>query len=467
MGIRLHYVAYQPRFKRKGANLPGRRETRVFDSVNRRTALSMGGAAAFSLAFSPSTMAIAAKKRSAAPAKSVIFLALYGGPPHQDTFDLKPNAPVEVRGEFKPISTTLPGFQVCEYLPKLANLAHLYTTLRSVTHEDNGHESAFYSLMTGRPHPQPNTIARPAPTDHPSYGSLINFARKESPPVPGFVLVGGKTSTGIGQNEGFLGAGWAPYLVKQDANEPGFRVDDWTPSKHISSERFVRRRKLLERLNVSSSGSGFDDQAFGSHQERAFDILTTSSMRNAFSIEEESPVTRAAYGDHPFGQNLLLARRLVEAGVPIVQVNWRNRGDGGFDTHSNNFNMCKGYLFPKLDGCLSALLIDLEQRGLLDDTLVVAAGEFGRTPKINRDGGRDHWAGVNSMLLAGGGVKRGYVFGASDRIGAFPSHKPVGPWDVQATILHCFGINPASQVKDPLGRPIPISTGKVITDVLL
>ena len=146
---------------------------------------------------------------------------------------------------------------------------------------------------------------------------------------------------------------------------------------------------------------------------------------------------------------------------------WRNRGDGGFDTHSNNFNMCKGYLFPKLDGCLSAQLIDLEQRGLLEDTLVVAAGEFGRTPKINRDGGRDYWAGVNSMLLAGSGIKRGYVFGSSDRVGAFPSSKPVGPWDVQVTILHCFGINPASQVKDPLGRPIPISTGKVITDVLL
>jgi len=159
-------------------------------------------------------------------------------------------------------------------------------------------------------------------------------------------------------------------------------------------------------------------------------------------------------------------QRVVEAGVPIVQVNWRNRGDGGFDTHNNNFNMCKGYLLPKLDGCLSSLLIDLEQRGLLDQTLVVAAGEFGRTPRINRDGGRDHWAGVNSMLLAGGGIKRGYVYGSSDHIGAFPASDPVGPWDVHATILHCCGIDPTAHVRDSLNREIPVCRGNAITDVL-
>jgi len=426
----------------------------------------MSGAAAFSLAFSPSTSAVAGTTGFSAPAKSIIFLALYGGPPHQDTYDLKPDAPLEVRGEFKPISTTVPGFQVCEYLPKLAKLAHLYTILRSVTHEDNGHESAFYSLMTGRPYPQPNTNARPDLTDHPAYGSMVNFARPETTSAPGFMLVGGKTSTGIGQTGGFLGAAWAPYVFKQDANERGFRVDDWTLPKEISINRLAQRRKLLEGLNKLSPVSELDRQAFSAHQQRAFDLLTTSAMRNACAIEKEAPATRAAYGDHPFGQNLLLARRLVEAGASIVQVNWRNRGDGGFDTHSNNFNMCKGYLFPKLDGCLSSLLIDLEQRGLLNQTLVVAAGEFGRTPRINRDGGRDHWAGVNSMLLAGGGIKRGYVFGSSDRIGAFPNSNPVGPWDVYATMMHCCGINPATEIKDSFGRPIPISTGKVIADVL-
>jgi hypothetical protein len=447
--------------------VPGLRTTGVLDSVNRRTALAMGGASAFSLAFMPSMTAVAGDTSVAPTAKSIIFLALYGGPPHQDTYDLKPNAPASMRGEFNPISTTVPGIQFCEYLPKLSKLAHLVTILRSVTHTDNGHESAFYALMTGRPHPQPNTVARPEPRDHPAYGSMINYLKTPTASVPGYVLAGGRTSTGIGQTGGFLGAGWAPYLIRQDANEPGFRVDDLTLPQHISKRRFVDRRDLLERLNAMSRGGDLSDQAFSTHHEQVFDMLTTASMRNAFAIEDESSLTRAAYGDHPFGQNLLLARRLVEAGVPIVQVNWRNRGDGGFDTHSNNFNMCKGYLLPKLDGCLSALLIDLEERGLLDQTLVVAAGEFGRTPRINRDGGRDHWAGVNSMLLAGGGIKRGYVFGSSDRIGAYPASNPVGPWDVYATMLHCCGIDPAMHVKDSLDRPIPICSGNVIPDVLV
>ena len=443
----------------------GRRGTHQFGSSNRRTLLSAAGAGALSFAFSPSMRA--SGPETPTPAKSIIFLALYGGPPHQDTFDLKPEAPLEVRGEFAPIASTVPGLQVSEYLPKLASLAHLYTVLRSVTHEDNGHESAFYSLMTGRPHSQPNTVARPDPTDYPAFGSMINFVHGESPAVPGFVLVGGKTATGIGQTAGFLGSGWGPYLIKQDANEPNFRVDDWSLPKDISIDRFLQRRRLLSRLSQQMPVSGLGESAFSVHQQRAFDVLTTSAMKQAFRIEDESPETRARYGDHPFGQNLLLARRLVEAQVPIVQVNWRNRGDGGFDTHSNNFNMCKGYLLPKLDGCLSALLTDLEERGLLDQTLVVAAGEFGRTPRINRDGGRDHWAGVNSMLLAGGGIKRGHIFGTSDRIAAYPDSNPIGPWDVYATLMHCMGIGPTAEIKDRLGRPLRVSPGKVIKDVLV
>lgn len=443
----------------------GHRGTHQFGSSNRRSLLSAAGAGALSFAFSPSLRASAPERPT--PAKSIIFLALYGGPPHQDTFDLKPEAPLEVRGEFAPILSTVPGLEVSEYLPKLAGLAHLYTVLRSVTHQDNGHESAFYSLMTGRPHSRPNTNPRPGPTDYPAYGSMINFVQRDTPPVPGFVLVGGKTSTGIGQTGGFLGSGWAPYLIKQDANEPDFRVDSWSLPPGISADRFRHRHNLLAHLSEQRPTGALADPVFAIHQQRAFDALTTSAMKKAFQIEEETPETRNRYGDHPFGQNLLLARRLVEAQVPIVQVNWRNRGDGGFDTHSNNFNMCKGYLLPKLDACLSALLIDLQQRGLLDQTLVVAAGEFGRTPRINRDGGRDHWAGVNSMLLAGGGIKRGHIFGTSDRIAAYPDSNPVGPWDVYATLMHCMGIGPTAEIKDRLGRPLRVSSGKVIKDVLL
>ena len=450
----------------KKSAVPGLPTAPATAAVDRRTALSLGAAAAVSFTCGPSMMAMAGENNVVPRAKSIIFLALYGGPPHQDTYDLKPDAPAEIRGEFSPISTTLPGFQVCEYLPKLAQLAHLYTIIRAVTHQDNGHESAFYALMTGRPHPQPNTVASPNPRDFPAYGSMINHLRTPTQSVPGFVLTGGRTSTGIGQTGGFLGAGWSPYLVNRDANEPGFRVDDLALPDHMSNGRFVERRQLLNRLEHVSRSGDLASRAFAMHHEQVFDMLTTSTMQNAFAIDNESPVTRAAYGDHPFGQNLLLARRLVEAGVPIVQVNWRNRGDGGFDTHSNNFNMCKGYLLPKLDGCLSALLVDLEQRGLLDETLVVAAGEFGRTPTINRDGGRDHWAGVNSILLAGGGIKRGYIYGSSDRIGAFPASRPVGPWDIYATMLHCRGIDPATRVRDALNRPIPVCEGHVIADVL-
>ena len=437
--------------------------------LSRRTALRAGGASALSFAIGQSAACqlFASQTSPPATAKSIIFLSLYGGSPHQDTFDLKTTAPVDIRGEFEPISTTVPGFQVCEHLPKLANLAHLYSVVRSVTHEDNGHESAFYALMTGWPHPQPNTNARPQPQDHPNYGVLMNHLKPPALSVPGFVIAGGITSTGIGQTAGYLGSGWAPYVVRRDANEPGFQISDLTLPSHTSQERLLGRRDLLAQLNhLSQWEEQKAQQSFSLHHRRAFEMLTSSSMRGAFAIDKESPATRTAYGDHPFGQNLLLARRLVEAGVPIVQVNWRNRGDGGFDTHSNNFNMCKGMLLPKLDGCLSALLIDLEQRGLLEQTLVVAAGEFGRTPKINQNAGRDHWAGCNSMLLAGGGIKRGYIYGSSDRIGAYPATNAVGPWDIYATMLHCFGIDPKTEIKDRFGRPFAITRGSAITDLL-
>jgi len=441
----------------------------AYGDIPRRAALGIAGLGGVSLWNGGLGQArlLAAESTRPATAKSIIFLSLYGGPPHQETYDLKPDAPVEMRGEFESIPTTLPGFRICEYMPKLSRLAHLYTVVRSVTHKDNGHESAFYALMTGWPHPQPNTVARPDPTDSPPYGTLLNYLKPSSRPVPGYVLTGGVTSTGIGQTGGHLGPSWAPYLVQQDANEPSFGVPELTLLDEVPEPRLALRRELLHRLDTSTSVTGkLSRGEFSSHQRRAFEMLATPETRDAFEIQDESVQTRDAYGHHPFGQNLLLARRLVEAGVPVVQVNWRNRGDGGLDTHSNNFNMCKGSLLPKLDGCLSALLADLEERGLLEQTLVVAAGEFGRTPRINRDAGRDHWAGCNSMLLAGGGIKRGFVFGSSNRTGAYPATNPVGPWDINATMLHCFGIDPGTILPDARNEPRPICRGNVIDDVL-
>lgn len=446
----------------------------IRDSVSRRGALRGIGAGAISLGgltlwngpFGTGP-ALAGLARRAPTAKSIIFLSLYGGPPHQDTFDLKEEAPSEIRGEFASIATSLEGFRVCEYLPKLAKLAHLYTVVRSVTHEDNAHESAFYALMTGWPHPLPNTNARPTPNDYPCYGVVFEQLKPPDNPVPGFILAGGVTSSGIGQTAGFLGRSRAPYVLRQDASSPEFSVPDFALNAEIGVPRLARRRYLLENFDdVARLADQTSSQQFSAVQARAFDMLAKSSLRQAFDINQESPECRDAYGHNPFGQNLLVARRLVEAGVPVVQVNWRNKGDGGLDTHYDNFNQCKGTLLPRLDACLSSLLIDLAERGLLEQTLVVAAGEFGRTPRINDVAGRDHWAGCNSIILAGGGIKQGFVYGSSDRIGAFPATSPVGPWDVHATMLQCYGIDLEAVVHDSTGRPYAVCKGTPIAAIL-
>ncbi len=437
------------------------------DRVSRREVIALGGIGALALGTANGNERTAAPK-SRGTAKQLIFLSLFGGPPHQETYDIQHEAPSDLRGEFQSIPTSLPDFRICEYMPKLAKLAHNYTVIRSMTHKDNGHESAYYALMTGRPHPRPNTAnARPTDSDFPNYGSTISYARPTKQPVPNFVLTGGLISTHIGQTGGFLGPSWAPFVIKQDADKSDFDVPEFTLFEDVPRERFGRRQSLLGDLTALDAELKRPDRAdFSTFQERAFDMLTSPRLRAAFNVAAESPATRAAYGDHPFGQNLLLSRRLVEAGVPVVQVNYRNRGDGGLDTHHDNFNICKGQLLPKLDGCISALLIDLEERGLLDETLVVASGEFGRTPRINQNAGRDHWGGCSSLLIAGGGVKRGYVHGSSNRTGAYPATDPIGPWDLYATIMHCCGIDPQTTIHDSQGRPHRLCEGTVIESIL-
>ena len=411
--------------------------------------------------------AVANAARQNPTAKSIIFVSLFGGPPHQDTLDLKEEAPSEIRGEFQSIATSLSGFRICEYLPRLARLAHLYTVIRSVTHEDNAHESAFYSLMTGWPHPQPNTNARPNPADYPNYGVVLEQLHPPRVPVPGFILGGGITSGGIGQTAGFLDRSRSPFVLPQDANSPQFSVPEFTVDPSRDGARWAERRSPVERFDELARMTELTSaRQFSNLQTRAFEMLSASKLSQAFDLQRETTECRDAYGRNPFGQNLLVARRLVEAGVPVVQVNWRNKGDGGLDTHYDNFNQCKGTLLPRLDACLSTLLIDLAERGLLDQTLVVAAGEFGRTPKINEVAGRDHWAGCNSILLAGGGVRQGFVYGSSDRIGAYPATNPVGPWDIHATMLQCYGIDLEAVIHDPSGRPHPICKGTPIAAVL-
>ena len=437
------------------------------DRMSRREVLAFGGIGTLGLS-GRTVKAAAAKSNSHGTAKRLIFLSLFGGPPHQETYDIQHEAPSGLRGEFQSIPTSLPGFRICEYMPKLAKLAHVYTIIRSMTHNDNGHESAYYALMTGRPHPQSNSVARPTPSDYPNYGSVLSYLRPTDRAVPDFVLTGGLISTQIGQTGGFLGPSWSPYVIKKDADKPDFEVPEFTLPESVSVDRLDGRRRLLGRLSIRDAASRQKSRLrdFSTYQQRAFDMLTSPRTQASFNIESESPAVRAAYGHHPFGQNLLLARRLVEAGVPVVQVNYRNRGDGGLDTHHDNFNICRGHLLPKLDGCISALLTDLDERGLLDETLVVASGEFGRTPKINAQAGRDHWGGCCSLLLAGGGIKRGYVHGSSDRNGAYPASDPIGPWDLYATIMQCCGVDPETTIHDTQGRPHRVCEGAVIDSVL-
>ena len=267
-----------------------------------------------------------------------------------------------------------------------------------------------------------------------------------------------------------MGPSWSPYVIKKDADKPDFEVPEFTLPESVSVDRLDGRRRLLGRLSIRDAASRQKSRLrdFSTYQQRAFDMLTSPRTQASFNIESESPAVRAAYGHHPFGQNLLLARRLVEAGVPVVQVNYRNRGDGGLDTHHDNFNICRGHLLPKLDGCISALLTDLDERGLLDETLVVASGEFGRTPKINAQAGRDHWGGCCSLLLAGGGIKPGLTYGTTDDYGFNVVEDPISVYDLHATMLHCLGINHERLTYKYQGRDYRLTDvhGNVARDII-
>lgn len=438
-------------------------------TISRRDILRVGGLSVLPLSWRLRSAAAKNNSQQAptATAKSVIFISLYGGPAHQDTFDLKPEAPGEIRGEFEPIDTSVPGTQICEYLPRLAKTAHLYSLVRSVTHQDRGHGSALYTLLTGWPHRQPNSNPGPATADHPPYGLAMNLFQPPSGPVPRYVQVGGVQINGVGQKGGFLGSNRGPFLIQKDASDPEFEVPALKLPNDVPTVRLDHRRQLLTRLEKPSTGLWNGDQKagrFSVQKRRAFEMLSTSRVRQAFEIDQESASTREQYGHHSVGQNLLLARRLVEAGVPMTLVSW-NRG-GTWDTHGNNFNSLKGSLLPLMDQGVSALLADLDTRGLLESTLVVACGEFGRTPKINVQAGRDHWSGCYTALLAGGGVQRGLVYGSSDKSAAYPKTNPVGPWDIGATMLHCAGIDPRGEFLDPQDRPRRICQGQPIEGLL-
>jgi hypothetical protein len=413
--------------------------------------------------------------------RACILVFYYGGPSHLDTYDLKPDAPAEIRGEFKPISTTVPGIRVCEHLPRMARLMDKVALIRSVTHAARLHDSASIHALTGRPLDGPDReLFAPLPQAYPSYGSAVAYMRRgRNPDVP-FAAVPFPFRNVVEvpcQGGGFLGSAYDPLRIEVAPADRRYRAEELERMGDLDPARRGGRRQLLHQLDGIAGGDVL--------AEKAHRLLDSDAIRRAADVSRDPVAVRERYGfgSDPVavgegggggngaemgyarqmrGQNLLLARRLVEAGVPFVNVyDFRQQGQN-WDAHFNCANQHKTHLLPAADQSLSALIEDLDARGLLDSTLVVAMGEFGRTPKINREAGRDHWPDCYTVLMAGGGIRGGAVYGASDRIGAYPAVDPVTPGDLAATIYWRFGLDPAAEIRDQAGRPHRLAAGEPV-----
>ncbi len=404
-------------------------------------------------------------------AKRCLLIFMWGGPSQLDTWDPKPDAPREVRGQFNSIDTKIPGVRISEHFPRLAAQTHRLAIIRSMTHDDPAHLSSAHRLLTGHLAPRPySDAAPPSPQDWPHLGSIVARLNPSKGPLPSSVTMpwtvahpaapGGRAP---GQNAGWLGKTFDPLAIEGDPNHPGFEVGGMNLPTGVTPDRIAARQGLLG-VSGTVVPACREMTSWSSYQERAIDTLVSAEARGAFRVEKEDPKLRDAYGRNIHGQCLLLGRRLIEAGVPLVTVNWHNDGQNFWDTHGDNFNQLKNRLMPPADQGFSALLDDMSARGLLDDTLVVWVGEFGRTPKTTQGGsGREHWPRCYSAVMAGGGVTPGQVYGSSDRFAAFPASNPVSPDDLGATMLHALGIDPEQQVNDTVGRPLRINDGRPVT----
>lgn len=456
------------------------------DGIQRRTMLQAGGLGALGLGMSQLPVFAAAGgpenlgRTSAGQAKSCIILFLLGGSPQHSTFDPKPDAPAEVRGSFGPVPTNVPGTQFCELLPNLTRQADRLAVIRSVSTRDNAHSSSGYYVMTGRPHvPQNVENANPgAPNDFPFVGAVVQKLRPHLADLPTSIRLPNKIfntdgSVWPGQDAGFLGKTADPWLFNCQPATKGFRVEEVTLPVDIPHDRLERRGSLLRDVNVAFDGAR-ESTMLGRYSvaaQRAFNVLASAKSRQAFDLESESMERRLAYGMSQFGQSALLARRLVEAGVGLVQVNWFRGPDEPtdnpcWDSHTQENHRLKDVLCPAFDQGFAALLDDLAERGMLDETLVCCLTEFGRTPRFNSRGGRDHWGSVFSVALAGGGIKGGVVYGSSDAQGGFPAANLCRPEDITATIFHCLGIAPETELHDQQGRPFLISPGQILHDIV-
>ncbi|MEZ6068164.1 MAG: DUF1501 domain-containing protein [Planctomycetaceae bacterium] len=427
--------------------------------------------------------AVAAPGRAAPKqhAKAVILLFMWGGPGQHETWDLKPEAPAEVRGEFQPIATNVPGIEISEHFPRLAQRCDQLAIIRSMTHTDVNHTTATHFLLTGQPPLPPGDRDK----DWPNIGAVLAQQGRGREPLPPFVQMRPKMPGDVprfveesrGQWGGWLGSRWDPLTIDARPDEPGYRVGEFDLPEEVSSQRLARRESLLGELEARLMLAE-DTGRLGTmsrYYSRAFDLLADSVSQSAFDLTAEPDAVRDRYGRNPHGQSVLQARRLVERGVPFVTVFWPNDGIKNvsvyWDTHSRNFIDHRDRLMPPADQAFATLLDDLSERGLLDETLVVWTGEFGRTPKVgqrNSDAGagadgRDHWPNCFSSVLAGGGIKGGQVYGASDRHGAYPAKDPVAPVDLVATIYDRLGVPPGLELHDGLGRPFIVCPGRPIT----
>ncbi len=417
-------------------------------------------------------------------AKACILLFMWGGPAHQDTWDLKPEAPAEVRGEFHPIATQTPGVFIGEHFPRLSQRTNDLAIVRSMTHGDVNHTSSTHYLLTGQP-PPPGADLR---GDWPHIGAVLSKLGAGKHPLPPFVSMRPKLENTVprfveqshGQFAGWLGQQFDPLTIDSDPAKPDYRVGDFVLQPELTAGRLDRRKHLLADLErqLRTLEQQASPRAMSAHYQRAFDLLNSAQGRKAFDLAEESPEMRERYGNNPHGQSVLQARRLIERGVPLVTVFWPNDGIKNvsvyWDTHSRNFIDLKDRLMPVADRAFSALLGDLKDRGLFDETLVVWTGEFGRTPKIGqrnsnagagRDG-RDHWPNCFTSVLAGGGIRGGQVYGASDRYAAYPASDAVRPVDLVATVYHLLGVDRELTFQDAQGRPLVVCPGQPLTRLL-
>ncbi|MBC7856592.1 MAG: DUF1501 domain-containing protein [Pirellulaceae bacterium] len=444
-------------------------------SFDRRQFLRVGAAGVVGASLPFASGNVMGADAGSGRAKSVLLVLLSGGPSQLDTLDPKPDAPAEVRGEFSAIGTSVPGVKVCEHLPKLAQQMGRWSIVRSLAHREQNHLLATHVALTGRPTPLPRGASDldrvETRNDFPNFAAALDFLRPPPDGIPTGVslpnyLIEGPL-TWPGQHAGFLGTRHDPWQIRRDPNDPNFKVDALSLQEGVTALRLQSRRELLEALNggnapLTASGRGV---ALGEQQQAAFSLLTSARMSKAFELGQESAAARDRYGRSKFGQSLLLSRRLIEAGVPVVQATMGIVQT--WDTHVDNWGRLKNSLLPQLDQGLAALMDDLAASGLLEQTLVIVMGEFGRTPKIStlpgeKIPGRDHWSAAYSALFAGGGVRGGQVIGQTDYKAAYPITQTWSPADVCTTIYDALGVSPDAILKDPLDRPHHLLNGKVI-----